>query len=466
LLLVLGLVWKFLAPMDLLKTQAVKTAQQQKQQAIVEVKADLEKKEAEIKAALAKANISLPDKQDDASKGDEKKPQTKDQDPDSLRREAIRKLTDLTDKLQAEKEGEKAAQAEAQKEAMRQLHQPGDGPLNEFSRSLARGDFNKAQEQLKQLSQQMADGSMTAEQKQQAKQQMENLSKQIKELAQNQGQLAKELQKAGLDKKTAEQLAKQAASNPEALKKAVEQMNNLSDEQKKELLEMAKAAAKNAKAGGKMSESMSKMAKGMSQDGLQQEGQEGMEELSKELSESEMLSEDMQNLDAALEQAKSQLADLGECLGGNCNGGKEASKGGTGGWKPGESAGKQGSGSGGPGQSSGGASPQAQAADFQFKKEKAQVQTQAGAIIGSRLVYGEAVKGEATAEFSTVVEASGREAAEAMDSMQIPREYHDAVKHYFGRLQEKVKKDVPASGTPDKQPAADKPAEAKKPASK
>ena len=67
-----------------------------------EAKADLEKKEAEIKAALAKANLSLPEKQDDASKGDEKKPQTKDQDPDSLRREAIRKLTDLTDKLQAE----------------------------------------------------------------------------------------------------------------------------------------------------------------------------------------------------------------------------------------------------------------------------------------------------------------------------------------------------------------------------
>jgi hypothetical protein len=48
-----------------------------------------------------------------------------------------------------------------------------------------------------------------------------------------------------------------------------------------------------------------------------------------------------------------------------------------------------------------------------------------------------------------VVEASSREAAEAMESMQIPREYHDAVKHYFGRLQEKVKKETaPASATP------------------
>jgi hypothetical protein len=117
-----------------------------------------------------------------------------------------------------------------------------------------------------------------------------------------------------------------------------------------------------------MGEGMSKMAQGMTQDGLQQEGQEGMESLEKELSESEMLSEDMQNLDAALEQAKSQLADLGECLGGQCdNPGSNPGKGATGGWKPGESAGKQGPGSGGPGQSSGGASPDAVATDIQYQ---------------------------------------------------------------------------------------------------
>jgi hypothetical protein len=449
-----ALVWKFMPALDLLKTNATKVAQQQKQQAIVEVKADIEKKNEELKAALAKAKVEFLDAPGD-EKGEDKKPDAKDQDPDAMRRDAIKKLTDLTDKLQAEKEGEKAAQLEAQKEAMRQLKQPGDGPLNEFSRSLARGDFNKAQEQLKQLTQKMADGSMSADQKAQAKDQMEAMAKQLKQLAEGQGQVAKQLEKAGLDKKTAEQLAKQAMNNPEALKKAMEQMQNLSDEQKKEMLEMAKGAAKAGQKAGKMSEAMSKMAQGMTQDGLQQEGMEGADEMNEELSDSEMLKEDMQNLDAALEQAKSQLDQLGECLGGDCNGdGSKPGKGTTGGWKPGESAGKRGSGSGQAGQSEGGASPQAEAADFEYKKEKADVKNQGGPIIGSRLVYGEAVKGEATGEFSTVVEASSREAAEAMDSMQIPREYHDAVKHYFGRLQEKVKKESSPSSTP---PAKDKP---------
>ena len=444
-----ALVWKFMPALDLLKTNAVKVAQQQKQQAIVEVKADIEKKNEELKAALAKAKVEFLDTNGD-EKGDEKKADAKDQDTDAMLRDANKKLTDRTDKLKAEKEGEKAAQLEAQKEAMRQLKQPGDGPLNEFSRSLARGDFNKAQEQLKQLTQKMADGSMSADQKAQAKEQMETMAKQLKQLSEGQGQVAKQLEKAGLDKKTAEQLAKQAMNNPEALKKAMEQMQNLSDEQKKQMLEMAKAAAKAGQQAGKMSEAMSKMAQGTTQEGLQQEGMEGADQMAEELSEAEMLKEDMQNLDAALEQAKSQLDQLGECLGGDCSGnGDKPGKGTTGGWKPGESAGKRGTGSGQPGQSEGGASPQAEAADFEYKKEKADVKNQGGPIIGSRLVYGEAVKGEATGEFSTVVEASSREAAEAMESMQIPREYHDAVKHYFGRLQEKVKKETaPASTTP------------------
>lgn len=454
--MVLALVATFMTPMDLLGTRAEQVAQDQKLQAVAEVKADLERKEQEIKAALAKANIQLPEKPAEGDKAAPDKATPKDQDPDSLRREAIRNLTDLTDKLQAEKEGEKAAQAAAQKEAMRQLKQPGDGPLNEFSRALSRGDFNKAQEELKQLATKMADGSMSEADKNKAKAQMQQLAKQLKDLAENHEQVAKALQKAGLDKKTAEELARQAMKDPEALKKALEQ-TPMSAEQKQQMLEMAKSASKACDKAGKMGEGMSKMAQGMTQDGLQQEGQEGMESLEKELSESEMLSEDMQNLDAALEQAKSQLAELGECLGGQCdNPGASPGKGSTGGWKPGESAGKQGSGSGNPGQSSGGASPDAVATDIQYKKEKAAVQTQAGAIIGSRLVFGEAVKGESTAEFSTVVEAGSREAAEAMDSMQIPREFHDAVKHYFGRLERKVKKETPAAPAAPAQPSSPK----------
>jgi hypothetical protein len=54
------------------------------------------------------------------------------------------------------------------------------------------------------------------------------------------------------------------------------------------------------------------------------------------------------------------------------------------------------------------------------------------------------VRGEAKAEFEAAVAAGAQEAAEAIDSMQIHREHQDAVKHYFGRLEKKVK-DAPAA---------------------
>jgi hypothetical protein len=195
---------------------------------------------------------------------------------------------------------------------------------------------------------------------------------------------------------------------------------------------------------------MGKMAQGMSQSGLQQEGQEGMGELAKALSEAEMLQEDMQNLDAALGEAKKQLAQLGECLGGADAEGEDGdSKGGRSGWRPG-TANKKGSGTGGPGQSSGGGNTVGEARDFTTQKEKAKVKTGQGPIIGTRLVYGEQVKGESVAEFTQAVEAGQQEAAEEIEGQAIPREYHDAVKHYFGRLADKVKAGsaAPAPTTP------------------
>ncbi|MBL9002126.1 MAG: hypothetical protein JNK25_13420 [Phycisphaerae bacterium] len=435
-----GLVWQFLPEFDIFKYQADKVAKEEKQRAIVEVKTDLDSKKEELRKALEKAKVEFLDQSPEDPEGKDKKPD--ELDPDAMRREAVKRLTDLTEKLEAQKEGEKADQLDAMKEAMRQLKQPGDGPLNELSRALSRGDFNKAQDQLRQLAEKMADSKTSPEAKAQAKEQMENLAKQLKQLAENQGNLAKQLQKAGLDKKTAEELAKAAATNPEAIQKALEKNQNLSEEQKQQLLEMAKAACKAGEKCGKMGESMSKMAKGMTQDGLQQEGMEGMDDLEKELSESEMLQEDMANLDAALDAAKQQLAELGKCLGGDSDGtGQCEGSGKTGGWKPGESTGKSGRGSGGPGQSAGGQAPPPEAADFQLEKVKANTQTQGGPIIGTRLVYGEQIKGESIAEFSDVVAAGSQEAAEAMESNTIPREYHDAVKRYFGTLQAKVNKE-------------------------
>lgn len=448
--LALTLAWFTLPNFDVLKVTEKKVVETRKQHEIQAVKAEIDANAAKLKEMLAKAKVNEFVEEPTPEGAEGEKPL--ENDPDALRRAAVKQLTSLTDRLEAEKEGEKAAQAEALKEAMKQLKTPGQGPLNEFSRSLARGDFNKAQEELTQLSKQLAEGNMSPEEADAAKKQLENMAKQLDKLGSDKEALAKKLEQQGLDKKTAQELAQKAASaDPEALKKAMEQAKNLTEEQKKQLMEMAKSACKSMSQCKNMGEAMSKMAAGMQQQGLQQDGMEGMEQLAAELSEAELLESDMQNLDAALDEAKKQLAQLaGDCMGGDCPGGdgpggNKPGKG-QGAWREGDSS-AMGSGSGGPGKGNG-ASPESEAVDYTTEKVKANTQTTQGPIIGSRLVYGEQVKGESRAQFEAVVEASEKEAAEALDTMQIPREYHDAVKHYFGTLQDKVKKDKPAAPAP------------------
>ncbi|MCA9300017.1 MAG: hypothetical protein KDA28_13180, partial [Phycisphaerales bacterium] len=73
--------------------------------------------------------------------------------------------------------------------------------------------------------------------------------------------------------------------------------------------------------------------------------------------------------------------------------------------------------------------------------DKANVNTQAGAMIGSRLVEGNAIRGQAVLEASDAIATRAQEATEYIDNTVVPREYQDAVKHYFGRLQESVREE-------------------------
>jgi hypothetical protein len=440
------LVWLFLPNFDLLGDTAKKVAAEKKQQEVVQVKTEIESREKILKDMLSKTSVGFVEDKTDLM-ANEQKPELND--PEAIKRSAVKKLTDLTNKLEMEKTGEKAAQADAIKEALKQLKQPGPGPLDEFSKALARGDFNKAKEQLAELSKQMADGSMSPDKAELTKKQLEDLAKQMEKLAKEQQKLEKKLEQQGLDKKSAAELAKAAATSPEDLQKALDQQKNLTPEQKQKLMEMAKAMSQCQGACQSMSEALSKAAQGMSQEGLSQSGMEGLEQLAQELSESEMLASDMENLDAALSEAQRQLKELGESLAGNCEGTGECEGGGSGQWRQGSSN-RLGQGSGGPGQGQG-FGPDEEPADFKLEKKKANTQTTAGPIIGTRLVNGQQVKGESVAEFAEGVAQGSQETAEYIEGQQIPREMQDAVKHYFGRLDAKVKE--AAAKAPEKAPA-------------
>ncbi len=446
----LALVWWLLPNFDLLGRAAAQVAQQQRQEQVVQVRAEVQDKEKILQNLLSKAKVEFKEEKTTSHGLDAAAALN---DPAAIRRAAVKKLTEVTNKLELEKSGDRAAKADAIKDAMRQLKQPGDGPLDEFSKDLAKGDFEKAGQQLAKLSAQMNDGKMTPQQKAVAKEQMESLAKQFEGLANDQKQLEKKLEQKGLDKKTAQELAKLAAKSPEELAKAMEKMKNLTPAQKQELLKLAKAAMECQGACQNMSKAMSQAAKGMSEG-----GNAAMAALADELSDAEMLAADMQNLDSALSEAKKQLKSMGEALS-ECENpskdgdGSKASRSarGNGGGRGGDQAGN--SDPAGPRPDG----PVSDPDDFRSVTKKAAMQSNGGPVIGTRVVTGPQVRGESVAEFAAAVEAGEQEAMEGMDQNQIPREMQDAVKHYFGTLGAKAKA-TPVVDPEPKAPAAPAPA--------
>jgi hypothetical protein len=70
------------------------------------------------------------------------------------------------------------------------------------------------------------------------------------------------------------------------------------------------------------------------------------------------------------------------------------------------------------------------------KKTKVLSKTEKGPVIASWYFKGSQFKGEAKRDFSEVIQAAGNSAAEAISENQIPRKYEEAVKSYFGQLEQ------------------------------
>lgn len=458
----LVIAWVTYPRLDVLKIAQAREQKQDEARKVVEVKAAIDAKNQKLEQLLAKANVKLEEEleQDAGEAGQASEVKG----AEEIRREQVKRLTSLAEQLREMRGGEEGQQLDALKESLRQLRQAEPGPMDEFGRSLAQGDFKGAQEAMADLAKKLTDGSMSPQEKAQAAKQLDNMAKQLEKIAKDTQRASERMQKSGLDPEAAKKIAEQMRQNPEAakemLKKALEQAQNMSPEQKQQLMKQMEGLAKSSAQCQSMGESMKKMAEGMQSQGMSQEMSEAMQQMGESLSQAEQLDAEMSNLEAAMGECQSQLGEMGEGAG-QCQGGEEWAWGDTGEWSEGDSD-KAGQGSGGPGQGMG-QSPEAQAAAYQLDPTKAPVKRTAGPIIGSRLVQGEQVRGESVAEFAQAAEAGAKAATEAINSDAVPREMHDAVKHYFGRLERRAKGGNSPTGQAAGAPA--KPAgEATKPA--
>lgn len=408
------------------------------QQQVEQVSAQVEQMKEDLKAEAARLGVDIAFEDEEAA---ENALSPTELTPEEIQAAAVKQLTQLTDKLAEQMEEKGAEKLEALEKQLQQLRQPGPGPAQELARAMARGEFDKAREELSKLAQQMNEGDLSEEQEEQLQKQMENLAQQMEKLSQERKETEQALRKAGMSSDQAKKLA----MDPEALKKALEEMQNMSQEQKEQLMQQAMAQAQACQQCSSMSQAMSQMAQNMSQQGMSAQGQQAMDQLGDMLSEMEMMSGDLASMQAMMDAAQQRMSQMGSGFCENPGSGQGEGKwGNTGKWAAGDT-GQLGNGSGGPGQGNG-AGPDAKETSVTFNNTKANVNTQQGPIIGSRMVYEGQIRGESRVEFAQSAESAEANASDAIESMRVPREYEAAVMKYFGALREKAEPAKDASG--------------------
>ncbi len=369
--------------------------------------------------------------------------------PEQFQREAFKKLSALQDQLRKQTDTEQARALESLQNKLNKLDPSSDsGPTGELSKALAKGDFSSAKKALDAIQKQMEQGNLPDDQKKA----LADLAKQLEKLAQNQDAMKEQLKQAGIDPK--------AMENMDDLKKALDQAQNLTEEQKQQLAQAAQAAQQAAQAMQSMAGACQSMAGAQGEPGMQgaagQEGMQGAQAMGDQLSQMEMMAQQLADLNAACEGLGGQCQGMGQGLG----------KGGQVGlsqamaqmqWMQMQNNGK-GPGMGQRGQGAGGSGSRL-ATKMSFTDEKQKVYTDPNSqIIGTTFIEGkQVIKGESQAKFAETVRAAESRAREDVEENLLPAQYEQAMKVYFGELQKRaeVVKEAPAPSpteTPEEKP--------------
>lgn len=333
--------------------------------------------------------------------------------PEGAKREALKKLTDVTDRLEEIVKGEKGKTAEALANALSKLKtSEQDGLASELTQAMKSGNFQAAKEAVEKLQKMAESGEMSPEQKERLAKSLDDLSKQLAKMAEDRKALEEALRQAGMDPTLAQ--------NPQQLQQQIQNNQNLTQQQKQQLQQMAQAQQAASQMCQGMAGAMGQMAQGMQSGNGQQSGQ-GAGQMAKMLSDAENLRQMMKEAQAMANRIAGQCQGLGQGLG----------------QMPG--AGAMGA---NPGQGRGGESSLART-PTSTKIEKIDNKDNNADIIASTMFDGPIVKGESAIQFRQAALSNAESYAEGVKDEQIPRKYHEALQRYFGELREKARRASP-----------------------
>ncbi len=403
--IVLGLIL-FLPHKDLLGFLRQRTQQQQLAQQTQQAKVDVN--DATKSVTLAVKQLGNPELTDALSKLEQLPMDAK---PADIKRQAIRQLGDISDQINNMRNSVHIESLNMMQRMFKQLRGSPNAFTQQIQLALAQGNFAQASAMLGQLQQELAKGNLTEQQRKDLSEQLQNLAERLSELAQKNEEFEKELEKLGLDKKLAK-------LDENQLRQSLQQQG-LTAEKIEELLRKAAASqlarSRCAGLGGAMA---SCGAGGLGVDELAQ--------IMEQLDELEALQQQITLTEASLAEIARAIGCLGE---GMCEG-----PGYQGPFSEGPSTGS-GPGTGGPGIGWGPRSFD-DSGETGTKSTRLKNEPGEGPMIASWYFKESQIKGQAKRDFTEVIQAGRDTAAEAITENEIPRRYEEAIKKYFGQLEQ------------------------------
>jgi len=188
----------FMPQKDLLGFLRKDRQQQQRAQQLEKTKVEI--KDAADPVKLAVKQLGEPELADALGKLDQT---PKDARPKDIKRQAIRNLGDLSDKIQQMRSGMKLDSVNQLQKMFKQLRGSSDVFSQKLRLALAKGQFSQASNLMSELQKELAKGNLNLEQQKALTSQMQDLAKRLRELAQKNEEFEKELEKLGLNKELA-----------------------------------------------------------------------------------------------------------------------------------------------------------------------------------------------------------------------------------------------------------------------
>ena len=356
----------------------------------------------------------------------EKQASELDSDREMSKKEALVKLNDLKDQL--ESRAKELGDAKQMQQTFAKLDDIKEGPADKLVQAMKDGNFEKANEQLSELAEQLGDEALSPEQKQAMKEQLEELAEKLSEMANQQQQQEEALEQRIAEAQRQGDLEK-AAELQEQLEQMQKQQGN-SSQQLQDLAQMLQNASEslNSELGDPQN---------------MQQAQQGLQDLAQSLEGLQKQMDELESLEGVLSQVgecKGQLSSQPGSQSGSQPGGQGQSQG-QGLAQSGQGKGQgQGSGHGegdGLGEGQGYGERPENATETGTFESKVDGTPQQGEVVISGKINGPNKNGVSRAEIQQSIQSARQSDVDPVGEQQLPRSKRDQVKEYFEKFRKR-----------------------------